>query len=58
MVKRLRRAKGLTQELVAREAELSWGYIACLETGHHDPSLSTLIKLAKALKVQVARLLE
>ncbi len=31
---------------------------ARLETGHHDPSLSMLEKLAKALKVKVGELLE
>jgi len=33
-------------------------YIARLETGRHDPPLSTLERLAKALKVKVGRLLE
>ncbi len=48
----------MTQEALAKKADLSWGYIARLETGHHDPSLSTLVKLAKALKVRVAELVE
>jgi predicted transcriptional regulator len=31
-------------------------YIGRLETGRHDPQLSTLTKLAKALKVRVGEL--
>jgi transcriptional regulator with XRE-family HTH domain len=33
-------------------------YLARLETGRQDPTLSTLEKLAKALGVKVGRLLE
>ena len=34
------------------------GYVARLEQGRHDPPLSTLVKLATALKVTVAELVE
>jgi len=57
-IKRLREQKGWTQEALADKAGLSWGYIARLEIGRHDPSLSTLVKLAKALKVTVGELVE
>ena len=57
-IKQLREQKGWTQEVLAEKAGLSWGYIARLEIGRHDPSLSTLVKLAKALKVKVGRLVE
>jgi transcriptional regulator with XRE-family HTH domain len=57
-LKHLREEKGLTQEALAAKAGLSLGYIARLEIGRHDPSLSTLIKLAKALKVKVGDLLK
>jgi transcriptional regulator with XRE-family HTH domain len=57
-VRRLRAAKGLTQEALARRAKVSLGYIARLETGHHDPKLSTLRKLARALGVPAAALLD
>ena len=33
-------------------------YIGRLETGHYDPKLSTLRKLAKALRVPVGKLVE
>ena len=57
-IKRLREHNGLTQDALAKKAGLSWGYIARLEIGRHDPSLSTLVKLAKALKVTVGELVE
>jgi transcriptional regulator with XRE-family HTH domain len=57
-IKQLREERGATQEALAKKAGLSLGYIARLEIGRHDPSLSTLIKLAKALKVTVGKLVE
>ncbi len=56
-IKRLRSELGMTQEALAKKARLARAYIARLEVGQHDPSLSTLIKLAKALKVKVGDLL-
>jgi transcriptional regulator with XRE-family HTH domain len=53
----VRRQCGMTQEVLAKKARLSPGYIARLEIGMHDPSVSTLLKLAKAMKVQPAELL-
>ncbi len=57
-LKRLREHQGLTQAQLARKAGLTLGYIGRLEIGMHDPSLSTLRKLAKALKVTLAKLVE
>jgi transcriptional regulator with XRE-family HTH domain len=57
-LKQLRRRRGLTQAALAFRARLSPGYVARLEIGRHDPSLSTLRKLAKALGVPVRELLE
>ena len=57
-IKQLGEQKGLTQERLAEKASLSLGYIARLEIGRHDPSLSTLVKLATALKMTVGELVE
>jgi len=54
----MRHEHGLTQEVLARKAKLSHGYIARLEIGMHNPSMATLVKLAKGLKVRPAELLE
>jgi transcriptional regulator with XRE-family HTH domain len=61
MAKRIKewRAKpGLSQRDLAAVSGVSREYIARIELGQHDPTLSTLEKLAKALGVKVARLLE
>jgi transcriptional regulator with XRE-family HTH domain len=57
-LKTLRQRRGLTQEALAAKAGLSRTYLARLETARQDPTLSTLVKLAKALRVKPARLLE
>ncbi len=56
-VKRLRKEKGFTQEALARKTALTREYIARLEQGLHDPSLSVLVKLARVLKLKVDKLI-
>lgn len=57
-LKQLREAKGLTQETLAKRARVSRAYLARLEMGRHDPPLSRLRKLAKALRVDIAELVK
>jgi len=57
-LKSLRAKRGLSQAALSQRAGLTKEYIARLELGQHDPSLSTLTKLAKALKVTVAELVQ
>jgi transcriptional regulator with XRE-family HTH domain len=45
-VKALRERRGMTQMGLASKTHLSRGYIARLEIGRHEPTLSTLRKLA------------
>jgi len=54
---RLRTGRGLTQEQLAVNVGLSRTFITRLELGQHDPTLSTLVRLAKALRVSVTDLL-
>ncbi len=56
-IQRLRQKRGMTQEALAAKAGVSRGFLARLETGRHDPSLTTVGKLAKALKVKLGELL-
>ena len=56
-LKALRTQRGWTQPVLAKKAGVSAGYLARLETCRHDPKLSTLVKLAKALGVPVTELL-
>ena len=57
-LKRLRTERQLTQEGLAKKAGLTQVHIARLEAGNHDPTLGTLQRLARALKVKVGELVE
>ncbi|MBI3808720.1 MAG: helix-turn-helix transcriptional regulator [Nitrospirae bacterium] len=56
-LQRLRTRHGLTPEQLAVKAGLVPFYVTKLEQGEHDPTLSTLVRLAKALRVSVTELL-
>jgi transcriptional regulator with XRE-family HTH domain len=56
-VRALRDRRAMTQEVLAQKAGISRGYLARVETGRHEPTLTTLRKLAKALGVPVSELL-
>lgn len=48
-VRKLRKAKGLTQEQLGFEADIQRIYVSKLELGQQQPSLTTIFKLAKGL---------
>ena len=54
--RKIRKAKGMTQDLVAERASLSTSYISDLERGRANPTLGTAEKLAAALQVDVLEL--
>lgn len=47
----LRKARGLTQERLAGKADLTTGFVNNIEHGRKVPSLTTILKLARALDV-------
>lgn len=57
-LKKFRADRGMTQEVLSAKAGISRVYLARLETGKQDPTLTTLKNLAKALKVTVGELVE
>lgn len=57
-LKRLRQAKGWSQEELADEAGLHRTYVSGLERQIRNPTLLILERLAKALRVPPAALLE
>lgn len=58
-IKRFRLARGLSQRALAAKVGVSHAFIAQLETGTEDnPTLATLRKLAKALKVSAGELVK
>ena len=54
----LREAAGRSQADIAKRAGLSRVFVNQLEAGTRDPSLSTLTRVAKALGVTLAELLD
>jgi transcriptional regulator with XRE-family HTH domain len=57
-IRAIRKHKDLTQKALALKASMSITYLCNVELGKVDPSLSTLRRLAKALKVKVVDLLD
>lgn len=57
-VKRLREARGLSQEALAFEAGVHRTYISGVERGIRNPTVTVLEKIAKALKAETAELLD
>lgn len=57
VIRRLRIAKGLTQEQLGFEAGLRRTFVSSLELGQKESSLTTIFKLSSALKFDVAELL-
>jgi len=56
-VRRLREAKGWSQEELAGEAELNRSYMGEIERATAMPSLATAAKLARALQVSLSHLI-
>jgi len=52
----LRRDRDITQEHLAELTDLSVNFISLLETGQSSPSFETMVKIAKALEVDVGEL--
>ena len=50
VLRRLRAEAGFTQEKLGFEADLRRTYISILELGHQQPTLTTILTLAKPLK--------
>lgn len=55
-IRDLRKAQGLSQEQLGLIAKTDRSYISEIENGLRNPSLQTLEKLAKALKVNISDL--
>jgi transcriptional regulator with XRE-family HTH domain len=56
-IRRRREAVGLTLEQLAERSGLSPNYVGTVENGRRDPSLSTVVALAKGLRVPPGELL-
>lgn len=57
-IKGLRRSKKLSQEKLAERAETSPNYVSRMERGTENPTLDMLIKISKALEVDMWELFD
>lgn len=57
-LRRTRKQLGLTQEQVAERSGVHATEVSRIEGGKRDPKVSTLERLARALKVEPGRLLD
>jgi transcriptional regulator with XRE-family HTH domain len=57
-LKQLRTEREMSQRELAAKAGISREYLTRLEAARQDPTLGTLEKLAKALRVRVEQLLK
>jgi transcriptional regulator with XRE-family HTH domain len=57
-LKEIRKTRGLTQEALAEQVDLSPQYLSRLEGGHQSPSLETVARLAEALDLELSELFD
>jgi len=57
-LKRIRTEKGITQGDIARALEMDKSFVSNIENGKTNPTLATIAKLAKAIRVSVGELME
>ena len=58
VIRELRNEAGLTQEQLGFEADLRRTFISVLELGQQQPTLTTILKLGKALKTPASSIIE
>ncbi len=56
-LQQVRKSKGVTQEELAAKVSMDRTYIGLIERGGRNPTVRTLYKIAKALKVNSSELL-
>ena len=56
-IKEVRRARGISQEVLAERSELSAQYVSQIETAVRQASLRSLVNIANVLEVSVDALL-
>lgn len=56
-IRRLRKDRGLSQEALAESANMTADYLGFIERGENVPTLSILLKIARALNIDAGELL-
>lgn len=57
-IRRRRNERELTQEQLAVDAQIDLTYLGGIERGRRNPSLLVLVRIADALDIEIAELLE
>ena len=57
-VRKRRETRGLTQEVLAEQADLDRTYISDIERGMRNPGVKNIVRLAKALSIPATKLRE
>jgi transcriptional regulator with XRE-family HTH domain len=57
LLRRMRKDRGLSQEALSEAANLTADYLGFVERGENVPTLTVILKLAKALGVDASELL-
>jgi transcriptional regulator with XRE-family HTH domain len=57
VLRSLRKERGLSQEGLALEADLQRNYVSLIERGINQPTITTVFKLALALKVRPSEMI-
>lgn len=55
-LRRVRLAAGLSQEQLGLESGVQRNFISLIETGQNQPTISTIVKLARALGMKASEL--
>ncbi len=56
-MQKVRKSKGISQEQLASQLSMHRTYVGMVERGERNPTIRTLYKIAKALKVDSSELL-
>lgn len=57
-IRNLRKSKGIKQKDIAKQAGISNSFLCDIEAGRNQPSISTLLRIADALEIDVTTLFE
>ena len=57
VLRSLRKERGLSQEGLALEADLQRNYVSLIERGVNQPTITTIFKLALALKIRPSEMI-
>jgi transcriptional regulator with XRE-family HTH domain len=57
-VRRLRKARNLSQEALAERAGMNADFVGFIERGDNVPTLTTILQIARALGIQPSTIIE